>query len=1040
MHDDVIWIKISKGLYGGNEDTYLATCYFPPNGNKETNVKKFEKLATEISQFQKKGNVILQGDFNARTNKREDTIMPDRHDEQMGIYFTPLPSRNSEDRGEINVRGEELLSLCKSLNMTILNGRKTGDIFGKYTSINWNGKAVVDYVVVPVDVYGDVSLFSVGNYSPFISDHCPIFFDIRATPRKKSSEPNLKESPKFFKIKVEDHEKLVNALKLPEMETRLSSLRDRVIGPQELASEIRNILLDACELAEINPVRTKKSSDTNDKPWFDKECEKLKNSIKKLCKKLRNTKGDTKDLQQNITAENKKLKQVLKKKKKEFKLKIVNEMNITGKNQKYFWKLLDKLEGARFDDMFKDCISGTRWTQHFKTVLREEKRDIVYPEDSIEQGVLDYSITMEELDEASYVLRRDKSSGYDSLSNEMIKCLLETNPRLLLKLFNSVFNTNTKIEQWTMGIIAPIWKSGPKMDPSNYRGISLLSCLGKLYTAILNRRLMEFAISSNILKPEALGFVAGNRTSDAHIMIHSLIQRYCHQKNEKIYSCFVDFSKAFDTIPRDLLFQKLLNYGINGKFFNNIKTLYTNDNCCIKVGNKLTDSFLANQGVKQGCILSPLLFNIFIADIVERFETENCRPLKIDESKNLSCLLWADDIILLSHSEEGLRNMLSALSSYVDENGMSINTKKTKCMIFNKTGKYIRRSYPVKNGTIETTNSYKYLGLIFTPSGEITSCLRDLRDRALRAYNKLKQKMGHHFRLHPMTTISLFESLIKPILLYSSDFWGCLKMPNNNPIENMYMKFCKTLLGVQKQTPNIGVLLELGAVPIMFFGVKNCLKNWDRIHKKKEANSILLKLHQMASEYNLSWSVRTKYHLHSVGIDPESETENVHKVAFETLKENFYRDSFEQITSEHSKLRTYAKLKTEIRMEDYLTSVENIKDRTALTKIRLSNHDLMIEKGRHQGLQENQRLCPFCTNNQVENEYHFIVECGTFNVHRQDLFVKVTEADNGFTLLDENEKFIFLLSNPEVAKLISGHLNKTLQIRKFLVENPKQNG
>ena len=87
--------------------------------------------------------------------------------------------------------------------------------------------------------------------------------------------------------------------------------------------------------------------------------------------------------------------------------------------------------------------------------------------------------------------------------------------------------------------------------------------------------------------------------------------------------------------------------------------------------------------------------------------------------------------------------------------------------------------------------------------------------------------MGYHFRLHPSTTISLFESLIKPILLYSSDFWGCLKMPKNNPIENLYiMTFCKTILGVQRQTSNIGTLLELGAVPIMFFGVKNCLKNW----------------------------------------------------------------------------------------------------------------------------------------------------------------------------------------------------------------------
>ena len=101
----------------------------------------------------------------------------------------------------------------------------------------------------------------------------------------------------------------------------------------------------------------------------------------------------------------------------------------------------------------------------------------------------------------------------------------------------------------------------------------MLSCLGKLYTAILNKRLTDYVLEKGILRPEALEFVAGNRTSDAHLILHSLIQHYCHQRNEKIFSCFVDFSKAFDTIPRDLLFRKLLGYGINGKFFNNLKTL-----------------------------------------------------------------------------------------------------------------------------------------------------------------------------------------------------------------------------------------------------------------------------------------------------------------------------------------------------------------------------------------------------------------------------------------------------------------------------------
>ena len=85
---------------------------------------------------------------------------------------------------------------------------------------------------------------------------------------------------------------------------------------------------------------------------------------------------------------------------------------------------------------------------------------------------------------------------------------------------------------------------------------------------------------------------------------------------------------------------------------------------------------------------------------------------------------------------------------------------------------------------------------------------------------KSKKTMGGYFRSHPMITLHLFDTLIKPILLYNSDFWGCLKVPKNNPIENIHMRFCKDLLGVQRETCNIGVLLELGRVPLMLFGKK----------------------------------------------------------------------------------------------------------------------------------------------------------------------------------------------------------------------------
>ena len=155
---------------------------------------------------------------------------------------------------------------------------------------------------------------------------------------------------------------------------------------------------------------------------------------------------------------------------------------------------------------------------------------------------------------------------------------------------------------------------------------------------------------------------------------------------------------------------------------------------------------------------------------------------------------------------------------------------KTKSMIFNKSGRHLRRSFRVGKEIIHTSNNYKYLGFTLTPSGEINTGLQDLKDRALRAYYSLKGKMGHYFMSYPSTTIHLFDTLIKPILLYNSDYWGCLKLPKNNPIENMHMRFCKEVLGVQRQTTNVGVLLELGRIPITTYGMKSRMKNYTRIH------------------------------------------------------------------------------------------------------------------------------------------------------------------------------------------------------------------
>ena len=160
-------------------------------------------------------------------------------------------------------------------------------------------------------------------------------------------------------------------------------------------------------------------------------------------------------------------------------------------------------------------------------------------------------------------------------------------------------------------------------------------------------------------------------------------------------------------------------------------------------------------------------------------------------------------------------------------------------MIFNKTGRLTRKTFYLGEIKIDTAKEYKYLGFKITPHGGINPGLYDLKDRGMKAFYKMKHQMGPLFRKHPLITIKLFETLIQPILLYASDFLGILKQPRNNPIEVMQMKFCKELLGVQKQTTNVGVLLELGQIPLSIRGIKSALQNWVRICCDQKCNNLL---------------------------------------------------------------------------------------------------------------------------------------------------------------------------------------------------------
>ena len=328
--------------------------------------------------------------------------------------------------------------------------------------------------------------------------------------------------------------------------------------------------------------------------------------------------------------------------------------------------------------------------------------------------------------------------------------------------------------------------------------------------------------------------------------------------------------------------------------------------------------------------------------------------------------------------------MLSTVETYCEEDKLIINTDKTKCMIFNKTGRLLRNKFHLSGVGLENERSYKYLGFLFTPAGEIKSGLHDLRGRAFKAFMKLRNQMGSSFNQTPVITLDLFDTMIKSILLYSSDFWGCLKLPKENPIEKFAMMFCKQILGVQKQTTNVGVLLELGRIPLDIYANKFAITNWERV-KEKHSNNLLLSSYNDAVDENLPWISNIKTLLEGKGMlnffinSYENKPAFIHKKLFQTLSDEFHQHAFENLRREQSKLRTYALFKTEIGFEKYLSEIKNPSLRIEMTKFRLSNHKLMIEIGRHKNIPKELRFCPFCPN-VVETEMHFILHCPVYDL------------------------------------------------------------
>jgi len=226
--------------------------------------------------------------------------------------------------------------------------------------------------------------------------------------------------------------------------------------------------------------------------------------------------------------------------------------------------------------------------------------------------------SIDELLKATKQLNNNKSGGPDMYINEFFihgKNVILPN---LLVLFNKIFELGYFPDSWSEGYIVPLHKKGSVNEVNNYRGITLLSTLGKLFTRVLNNRLGEWAENYSVYIEAQAGFRANMGTTDNIFVLHGLVNHMINN-NKQLYCAFIDFSKAFDYVVRDNLWLKLIKLGLRGNILNIIKSMYDNVKSRVKHMNSLSNSFECQLGVRQGECLSPFLFSMFINDLESMF-------------------------------------------------------------------------------------------------------------------------------------------------------------------------------------------------------------------------------------------------------------------------------------------------------------------------------------------------------------------------------------------------------------------------------------
>ena len=341
--------------------------------------------------------------------------------------------------------------------------------------------------------------------------------------------------------------------------------------------------------------------------------------------------------------------------------------------------------------------------------------------------------------------------------------------------------------EWQTGVVVPLFKKGDQRVCSNYRGITLLSLPGKVYSRVLERRVR--LIVEPRIQEEQCGFRPGRGTMDQLYTLARVLEG-AWEFAQPVHMCFVDLEKAYDRVPQSILWGVLREYGVDGLLLRAIRSLYHRSQSLVRIASSKSDPFPVRVGLRQGCPLSPVLFITFMDRISRR--SHAVEGVRFGDLR-IPSLLFADDVVLLASSNSDLQLSLGRFAAECEAAGMKISTSKSEAMVLSR--KRVDCPLQVGGESLLQVEEFKYLGVLFTSEGKMEREIDRRIGAASAVMRALRQSVVDKRELSQKAKLSIYRSIYVPTLTYGHEVWVVTERTRSR-IQAAEMSFLRRVAGL----------------------------------------------------------------------------------------------------------------------------------------------------------------------------------------------------------------------------------------------------